>query len=413
MIIKKHKELKILNFLNKEYHISKQINSVSREKNKKIKIKASTIAKMLFMGMFCREKSINQIIEKIHKRKKYRNLFDKKETIPKMHGFRDGIKDINLEDLKQINKNIIRKAKENKIYRKGTIDRLVVVGIDGTENFGSYKKNWGNSFKCKIKNQKYINGKKEVIEEEYHKQINVFARIVGKRPGIILGYEKITCNGNEGKQEYEPNVAIKLIEKLKKQYGIGIDVIVGDSIYLNEKVIKAVKKENYMGVFRLKENNRKIYEDAKGLFKIQKSKEFKYKSEKVKYWSDVLEYRGNKVRVIKYIEQGEKEIYVVCTDINLNEKTINKIIHARWDIENEGFNELKNGWNMKHCYMGDEKGIDVILQMIIMSYNLWEIYLYGHLHDFENRGITKFGYIDEIRERLYVIDSEILGFSSA
>ena len=413
MIIKKHKELKILNFLNKEYHISKQINSVSREKNKKIKIKASTTAKMLFMGMFCREKSINQIVEKVHKRKKYRNLFYKKEIIPKMHGFRDGIKDINLEDLKQINKNIIRKAKKNKIYREGTIDRLVVVGIDGTENFGSYKKNWNNSFKCKVKNQKYINGKKEVIEEEYHKQINVFARIVGKRPGIILGYEKITCNGNEGKQEYEPNVGIKLIEKLKKQYGAGIDVIVGDAIYLNEKVIKAIKKEKYIGVFRLKENNRKIYEDAKGLFKIKKSNEFKYKGQKIKYCTDIFEYRGNKVKVIKYIEQEEKEIYVVCTDADLNEKTINKIIHARWDIENEGFNELKNGWNMKHCYMADEKGIDVILQMIIMSYNLWELYLYGHLHDFENSGMTKFGYIDEIREKLYVANIDILCFSSA
>ena len=353
--------MKILNFLNKEYHISKQITSVSREKNKKIKIKASTIAKMLFMGMFCREKSINQIIKKVHKRKKYKNLFYKKEIIQKMHGFREGIKDINLEDLKQINKNIIRKAKENKMYWEGTIDRLVVVGIDGSENFGSYKKDWNNSFKCKVKNQKYINGKKEVIEEEYHKQINVFARIVGKRPGIILGYEKITCNGNEGKQEYDPNVGIKLIEKLKKQYGTGIDVIVGDTIYLNEKVIKALKKEKYIGVFRLKENNRKIYEDAKGLFKIKKSNEFKYKGQKIKYWTDIFEYRKNKVKVIKYIEQEEKEIYVVSTDTNLNEKTINKIIHARWDIENEGFNELKKGWNMKHCYMADEKGIDVIL----------------------------------------------------
>lgn len=405
--------MKILNFLNKEYHISKQITSVSREKNKKIKIKASTIAKMLFMGMFCREKSINQIIKKVHKRKKYKNLFYKKEIIQKMHGFREGIKDINLEDLKQINKNIIRKAKENKMYWEGTIDRLVVVGIDGSENFGSYKKDWNNSFKCKVKNQKYINGKKEVIEEEYHKQINVFARIVGKRPGIILGYEKITCNGNEGKQEYDPNVGIKLIEKLKKQYGTGIDVIVGDTIYLNEKVIKALKKEKYIGVFRLKENNRKIYEDAKGLFKIKKSNEFKYKGQKIKYWTDIFEYRKNKVKVIKYIEQEEKEIYVVSTDTNLNEKTINKIIHARWDIENEGFNELKKGWNMKHCYMADEKGIDVILQMIIMSYNLWEIYLYGHLHDFENSGITKFGYIDEIREKLYVAKIDILYFSSA
>ena len=140
-------------------------------------------------------------MEKTHKRKKFNNFFVKNERIPKMHGFRDGIKDLNLESLKKINKNIIRKAKENKIYRQGTIENLVVVGMDGTENFGSYKKFWKNCYKCKIKNQKYIDGKKQIVEEEYHKQINVFARIVGKRPGVVLDYEKITCNGNEGKQE--------------------------------------------------------------------------------------------------------------------------------------------------------------------------------------------------------------------
>lgn len=83
MIIKKHNELKILNFLNKEYHISKQINSVSREKNKKIKIKASTIAKMLFMGMFCREKSINQIIEKFINEKNTEIYLPKRKLYPK------------------------------------------------------------------------------------------------------------------------------------------------------------------------------------------------------------------------------------------------------------------------------------------------------------------------------------------
>ena len=36
------------------------------------------------------------------------------------------------------------------------------------------------------------------------------------RPGLILGYEKVTSEGLEGKQEYEPNVAIKLIKKLKQ-----------------------------------------------------------------------------------------------------------------------------------------------------------------------------------------------------
>lgn len=83
-----------------------------------------------------------------------------------MHGFRDGIIDLNVDDLERINKNIIAKARENKVYRKGTIDGLVVVGIDGTESFGSYKKNWNNSYKNTIKNPKIINGKKEIIEEE-------------------------------------------------------------------------------------------------------------------------------------------------------------------------------------------------------------------------------------------------------
>lgn len=403
--------------MNKEYHISEQINKVSREKNKKIKIKGSTTAKLLFAGMFCREKSINQIMEKTHKRKKFRNFFAKNEKIPKMHAFRDGIKELSLDDLAQINKNIIKKAKENKIYRHGTVDNMVVVGIDGTETFGSYKKNWKNSYKCKMKNQKYIKGKKEVVEEEYHKQINVFARIVGKRPGIILGYEKITCNGNEGKQEYEPNVAIKLIKKLRNTYGTGIDVIVGDAIYLKDSLIKAIKEENYVGVFRLKDNNKKILEDAKGLFKIQKPKKFKIQKKSIEYWSDIFEYKREKVKVIKYIETDEKqrenEIYVVCTDINFNEITANKIIHARWGIENEGFNELKNGWNMKHCYISEEKAIDVILQMIIMSYNIWELYLYGHLHDFEKSKLTKFGYIEMIKEKIYEARREALKFSSA
>lgn len=403
--------------MNKEYHISEQINRVSREKNKKIKIKGSTTAKLLFVGMFCREKSINQIMEKTHKRKKYKNFFSKKETIPKMHGFREGIKDLKLEDIANINKNIIRKAKENKVYRSGTIDNLVVVGIDGTETFGSYKKNWNNSYKTVIKNQKYIKGKKEVVEEEYHKQINVFARIVGKRPGVILGYEKITCNGNEGKQEYEPNVAIKLIEKLKKIYGNGIDVIVGDAIYLGEKVLNALKKQNYEGVIRLKDNNKELLENAKGVFKLQKAKEFKNKAKDVQYWSDIFEYKEMQIKVVKYIEidkkQKQEEIYVVCTDVNLDEKTINKIIHARWNIENEGFNELKNQWNMKHCYIAEEKAIEVILQMIIMSYNLWELYLYGHLHDFESSQLTKIGFIEKVKEQMYMATREVLRFSSA
>ena len=82
-------------------------------------------------------------------------MFRKNEHIPKMHVFREGIKELDLEEIKKINKGIISKARENKIYRKGTIDNLVVAGIDN------------NIFAIEFK--KYSNNDKEGIKNDYLK----------------------------------------------------------------------------------------------------------------------------------------------------------------------------------------------------------------------------------------------------
>lgn len=60
---------------------------------------------------------------------------------------REGIKEILSKDIEEINRNVIRKAKENKLFRNGTIDNLVVVGIVGTETFRSTKRDWSGSYK--------------------------------------------------------------------------------------------------------------------------------------------------------------------------------------------------------------------------------------------------------------------------
>ncbi len=59
------------------------------------------------------------------------------------------------------------------------------------------------------------------------------------------------------------------------------------------------------------------------------------------------------------------------------------------------------------------KWIDVIIETIIMSYNIWEMYLYQHLHDFEWLKITKIGYIEEVRESIEKLRKEEIEFSSA
>lgn len=257
------------------------------------------------------------------------------------------------------------------------------------------------------------------------------AKIVGKRPGLILDYEKITDKGKNGKQQYEPDIGIKLLTRIKKEYGRMVDIVVGDAIYLNKNFIRDLLKLGYNCILRLKENNASIIENAEGIFKISKPEEWKNKRKvvntnvhherEIKAWTDIFEYQGIKVRVVKYEEtynktRKEKQvdiIYVISTDLNISVQTINKIIHARWDIENNGFNDLKNYWNMKHCFIAEENAIDVIIETIIMSYNLWEMYLYQHLHNFEGMNMTKIGYIEEVRESMEKISKDEIGFSSA
>lgn len=279
----------------------------------------------------------------------------------------------------------------------------------------------------KIKVKSYNEGKEEIEEKEYHKQINLVVKIVGKRPGLVLGYEKITDKGKNGKQQYEPDIGIKLLTRIRKEYGRMIDII----IYLNKNFILELLKLDYNCILRLKDNNASIIENVEGIFKIMKPEEWKNKRKvvntnvhqerKIKAWTDIFEYQGIKVRVVKFEEtynktKKEKQvdiIYVISTDLNISVQTINKIIHARWDIENNGFNDLKNYWNMKHCFIAEENAIDVIIETIIMSYNLWEMYLYQHLHDFEGMKMTKIGYIEEVRENTEKLSKDEIGFSSA
>lgn len=72
------KKTKIFNYINKVYHIKEKMKRLSRKNLKRVKIKAATVGKTLITGMLMREKSINQVMEKIHKRNKYKKIYAKR-----------------------------------------------------------------------------------------------------------------------------------------------------------------------------------------------------------------------------------------------------------------------------------------------------------------------------------------------
>ena len=74
------------------------------------------------------------------KNNEFSKLFPRGTKLPQIDAIRDALKVIDLEGLKQINQDIIKKAVENKVFENGTIDGYMVSAIDGKKFFGSNKK---------------------------------------------------------------------------------------------------------------------------------------------------------------------------------------------------------------------------------------------------------------------------------
>ena len=58
----------------------------------------------------------------------------------------------------------------------------------------------------------------------------------------------------------------RLIERLRKRHGHFADVVVADALYLNAPFINTLKENGLEGVIRLKDERRRLFQDAEGLF---------------------------------------------------------------------------------------------------------------------------------------------------
>ena len=143
----------------------------------------------------------------------------------------------------------------------------------------------------------------------------------------------------------------RLIERLKKRYGHFADVIVADVLYLNAPFINT-----------LKENG--------------------------------LEGCPYKLRVVRYHEQWEENgketerfMWLVTTLEAADYRVLWEMMHRRWDIEENGFHQLKTYYHAKHCYCRD--AVETIFNLISIGFNVRELYLYRRSRNFAGSGISR------------------------
>ncbi len=222
--------------------------------------------------------------------------------------------------------------------------------------------------------------------------------IIGKSPHVILGQEMLKPRDGSGKDEGELTGGKRLIERLKKRHGHFADVIVADALYLNAPFINTLKENGLEGVIRLKDERRMIFRmQSVCSNRMREKRHLSGKGKRrLKYGIFlVLRWKGVHINcvwcgIMSREENGketERFMWLVTTLEAADYRVLWEMMHRRWDIEENGFHQLKTYYHAKHCYCRD--AVETIFNLIIIGFNVRELYLYRRSRNFAGSGISR------------------------
>ena len=77
--------------------------------------------------------------------------------------------------------------------------------------------------------------------------------------------------------------------------------------------------------------------------------------------------------------------------------------HRRWAIENQGFNEAVNIWNLDHVYHHEPRAMEVILLLGMLAYNLLRVFYARNLKPAVRQRVSRLCICNRITADLYAV----------
>ena len=248
----------------------------------------------------------------------------------------------------------------------------VLVSVDGVEHFSSTAVHCPSCTTKTLRNGKisYHHGAlAAVIVHPEEKEV------------FAIEVEPIVKQDGETKNDCERNAAKRLCERLKRSYPKLRILLVEDALYANAPHIREIDKNGWKYILNVKPDSHKsLFEQFGGRRQAGKIKELRKTDENgvEQYfgWANGLYLNESatevKVNYLWYEEtnhKGEVKRWTWITNLPLTMMTVEKVMkggRARWKIENETFNTLKNqGYNFGHNYGHGENNLSTVLAIMM------------------------------------------------
>lgn len=273
------------------------------------------------------------------------------EHVPCDTTMRERLDDVAPDSLRKAFKKLFALIQRNKVLEPyAYIDGHYLVSIDGT---GQYTSNTVHCSNCCVKTHK--NGTKTY----YHNMLAAALVLPEHKEVFPFVPEAITKQETNKKNDCEQRAAERLLTNLRREHPHLKMIILEDALFATAphiSMLKELKMSFIIGAKHLEEDFNFVNTDIHRHEIINDDgtkQEFK--------WANQIRLNGSntwlKINLFDFKEttkDGKRCHFTWVTDLVLNEHTVVKVARAgraRWRIENETFNTLKNqGYNFEHNY---------------------------------------------------------------
>ena len=217
-------------------------------------------------------------------------------------------------------------------------------------------------------------------DEYYHQILQATVVHPDYRQVLPLAPEFIRNNDGQSKQDCEVSAAKRLIPRIRAEHRQLPIVLVADSLHAKVPIVRILKDQHFSFLLTAKPTDHKsLFEDIEGMRAGKMLDSFQWRDAKgVRYlyeWVNDVPLTGSKeTEYINFIEfriiKDGKQTYHSSwiTDIDITKENARRLVRAaraRWKIENEGFNTLKNqGYHLEHNFGHGKKHLSGIFFLL-------------------------------------------------
>lgn len=302
--------------------------------------------------------------------------------VPKATQFRDAVDELPSGDLENVFTDLFRPLQRGKQLEAFRFpDGKYLVTVDGVQYFSSNSIHCPN---CLTKNP----GSGATVW--YHQAVCAALVHPDNRQVIPLAPEPVMTIDGKTKQDCEINAGKRLIEKIRRAHPKLDIVIAGDSLYSKQPFVDLLKEKGMSFILMAKHGDHKVLFEWVAEFRrmgeMQRLEARDFKGRLYVFeWANNVPLNGTKdADEINYFEctviKGEKRVYFGSwvTDIPVGENNVSELVRsgrARWKIENENFNTLKNqGYHAEHNFgHGEENAAYNFFLFILLAFFVHQI----------------------------------------